>query len=136
MRKVIFQCLLVHIQYPKDMYHQTFAIQVSAMNYRSPIIVENACYLSASMSTTYGACQFCSTMLIDRRLTSLTASAVNNNGASFCKQTLSSILMPIPLKCLGHRLSLSTYMPLSIINMNGQSLKSNSRLNSDALASF
>ena len=88
------------------------------------------------MSTTYGACQFCSTVLIDRGLTSLTASAVNSNGASFCKQTLSSILMPIPLKCLGHRLSLLTYMPLSIINTTGQPLKSNSRLNSDALAGF
>jgi len=48
-------------------------------------------HLSASMSTT-----------------SLTASVVRTNGPSSCTHTLSSIRIPIPLKCSGHRSLWST----------------------------
>lgn len=48
------------------------------------------------------------------RLTSFTASVVNIKGSRSCTHTLSSMRIPIPLKCLGHRCSSGTYMPLHI----------------------
>ena len=47
--------------------------------------------------------------------TSFAASLVSTSGRSFPTHTLSSIRMPMPRKCSGHRSSLSTYTPGSTV---------------------
>ena len=47
--------------------------------------------------------------------TSLTAALVNTSTSSLPIRTESSILIPIPRKCVGHRSSFGTYTPGSIV---------------------